>query len=66
MKHIANQLKNARTRQDIEIDRLAALTGLPADTIAAIEAGTLDVQISTLSKLSEILRCSFSIGDLSI
>lgn len=66
VKQIGNQLKNARTRQEIEIDQLAMLTGLPADTIAAIEAGTLDVQVSTLHKLSEVLRCSFAVGDMSI
>ncbi|CAG9620003.1 helix-turn-helix domain-containing protein [Sutcliffiella rhizosphaerae] len=66
MNHIATQLKNARTRQDIEVDQLAVLSGLSADTIHAIESGTIDVQVSTLRKLSEVLRCSFSVGDMSI
>ncbi|MDP4084101.1 MAG: helix-turn-helix transcriptional regulator [Bacillota bacterium] len=66
MDKIGNQLKEARIRQELERERLALLTGLNVETIAAIEEGALDVQISTLYKLSDVLKCSFEIGDISI
>jgi predicted transcriptional regulator len=63
---IGNQLITARTRRGIDQENLALLTGLNVYDIAAIEAGTVDVQVSTLHKLSEALKWSFSIGDVSI
>lgn len=66
MNNIGNQLFTARTRQGIDQENLALMTGLDMEIIAAIEAGTLDVQVSTLNKLSEALRCSFMVGDMSI
>ncbi|MDR6123235.1 helix-turn-helix transcriptional regulator [Neobacillus drentensis] len=66
MNNIGHQLKKIRVNREIEIERLASLSGLDADLITAIEDGELDVQISTLAKISEALNCSFSIGDVSI
>lgn len=66
MNNIGHQLKKIRLNREIEIDKLASLSGLDAETIAAIEEGDLDVQVSTLAKISNILNCSFSIGDVSI
>jgi transcriptional regulator with XRE-family HTH domain len=66
MNNIGHQLKKIRTNRELEIEKLAALSGLNAQTISAIEAGELDVHISTLAKLSDVLNCSFSIGDVSI
>lgn len=66
MNNIGLQLKNIRNNRELEIENLAVLSGIHADTISAIEAGELDVQISTLAKLSDVLNCSFSIGDVSI
>ncbi|OLS35600.1 helix-turn-helix domain-containing protein [Bacillus sp. MRMR6] len=66
MNHIGHQLQKIRTNREMEIENLAMLTGINADTLSAIEAGKLDVQISTLAKLSDVLNCSFSIGDVSI
>ena len=66
MNHIGHQLKKMRLNREIEIEKLALLSGLPAGTIAAIEEGELDVQVSTLAKISDVLNCSFSIGDVSI
>ncbi|HLO11642.1 MAG TPA: helix-turn-helix transcriptional regulator [Pseudoneobacillus sp.] len=66
MNNIGHQLKKIRVNREIEIERLASLSGLDADLITAIEDGDLDVQISTLAKISEALNCSFSIGDVSI
>jgi predicted transcriptional regulator len=66
MNNIGHQLKKIRVNREIEIEKLASLSGLDADLITAIEDGELDVQISTLAKISEALNCSFSIGDVSI
>lgn len=66
MDKIGSQLKEARIRQELETERLALLTGLNVETITAIEEGTIDAQISTLYKLSDALKCSFEIGDMSI
>ncbi|MEW9050628.1 MAG: helix-turn-helix transcriptional regulator [Neobacillus sp.] len=66
MNHIGLQLQKIRTNRELEIENLALLTGINADTLSAIEEGKLDVQISTLAKLSDVLNCSFSIGDVSI
>ena len=66
MNHIGHQLKKMRLNREIEIEKLALLSGLTAGTIAAIEKGELDVQVSTLAKISDVLNCSFSIGDVSI
>ncbi|WP_413299232.1 helix-turn-helix transcriptional regulator [Bacillus sp. 1P10SD] len=66
MNNIGHQLKKIRVNREIEIERLASLSGLDADLITAIEDGELDVQVSTLAKISEALNCSFSIGDVSI
>ncbi|MGG3564896.1 helix-turn-helix transcriptional regulator [Neobacillus rhizosphaerae] len=66
MNNIGHQLKKIRVNREIEIERLASLSGLDADLISAIEDGELDVQVSTLAKISEALNCSFSIGDVSI
>jgi len=66
MNNIGHQLKKIRLNREIEIDKLASLSGLNAETIAAIEEGDLDVQVSTLAKISAVLNCSFSIGDVSI
>ncbi|MDR7236784.1 helix-turn-helix domain-containing protein [Neobacillus drentensis] len=66
MNNIGHQLKKMRLNREIEIEKLALLSGLNAGTIAAIEEGELDVQVSTLAKISDVLNCSFSIGDVSI
>lgn len=66
MNNIGKQLITARTRRGIDQENLAVLTGLNVTDIAAIEAGTVDVQVSILHKLSEALKWSFSIGDMSI
>lgn len=66
MNNIGLQLKNIRMNRKMEIEKLAVLSGIQAGTISAIEAGELDVNISTLSKLSDVLNCTFSIGDVSI
>ena len=66
MNNIGHQLKQKRLNREIEIEKLALLSGLNAGTIAAIEEGELDVQVSTLAKISNVLNCSFSIGDVSI
>ncbi|MGG3467001.1 helix-turn-helix transcriptional regulator [Neobacillus pocheonensis] len=66
MNNIGHQLKKIRLNREIEIDKLASLSGLNAETIAAIEEGDLDVQVSILAKISNALNCSFSIGDVSI
>lgn len=66
MNNIGHQLKKIRLNREIEIERLALLSGLNAETIAAIEEGDLDVQVSTLAKISNVLNCTFSIGDVSI
>ncbi|PFP31162.1 hypothetical protein COJ96_01755 [Bacillus sp. AFS073361] len=66
MNHIGHQLKKMRLNREIEIEKLALLSGLSAGTIAAIEEGEVDVQVSTLAKISDVLNCSFSIGDVSI
>ncbi|MFK9093583.1 helix-turn-helix domain-containing protein [Bacillus salipaludis] len=66
MNNIGHQLKRMRVNREIEIEKLALLSGLNAETIAAIEDGELDVQVSTLAKISDVLNCTFSIGDVSI
>jgi transcriptional regulator with XRE-family HTH domain len=66
MNNIGHQLKKMRLIREIEIEKLALLSGLNAGTIAAIEEGELDVQVSILAKISDVLNCSFSIGDVSI
>jgi transcriptional regulator with XRE-family HTH domain len=66
MNNIGHQLKKMRLNREIEIEKLALLSGLNAGTIAAIEEGELDVQVSILAKISDVLNCSFSIGDVSI
>ncbi|ETI68886.1 helix-turn-helix domain-containing protein [Neobacillus vireti] len=66
MNNIGHQLKKIRLNREMEIEILASLSGLHTETIAAIEDGELDVQVSTLAKISEALNCSFSIGDVSI
>jgi transcriptional regulator with XRE-family HTH domain len=66
MNNIGHQLKKIRVNRELEVETLASLSGLDADLISAIEDGELDVQISTLAKISEALNCSFSIGDVSI
>jgi transcriptional regulator with XRE-family HTH domain len=66
MNNIGHQLKKMRLNREIEIEKLALLSGLTTGTIAAIEEGELDVQVSTLAKISDVLNCSFSIGDVSI
>jgi transcriptional regulator with XRE-family HTH domain len=66
MNHIGHQLKKMRLNREIDIEKLALLSGLDAGTITAIEEGELDVQVSMLAKISDVLNCSFSIGDVSI
>ncbi|MCL6572251.1 MAG: helix-turn-helix transcriptional regulator [Bacillus sp. (in: Bacteria)] len=66
MDNIGIQLKKIRLNREMEIDKLAWLSGLNAGTIAAIEEGDLDIQVSILTKISEALNCTFSIGDVSI
>lgn len=66
MNNIGHQLKKMRLNREIEIEKLAILSGLNTATISAIEEGELDVQVSTLAKISDVLNCSFSIGDVSI
>ncbi|MEH7502670.1 helix-turn-helix transcriptional regulator [Neobacillus drentensis] len=66
MNNIGHQLKKMRLNREIEIEKLALLSGLNAGTIEAIEEGELDVQVSILAKISDVLNCSFSIGDVSI
>ncbi|WP_066062473.1 helix-turn-helix domain-containing protein [Neobacillus soli] len=66
MNNIGHQLKKMRLNREIEIEKLAILSGLNTATIFAIEEGELDVQVSTLAKISDVLNCSFSIGDVSI
>lgn len=66
MNNIGHQLKKIRVNRELEIETLASLSGLEADLISAIEDGEMDVQISTLAKISDVLNCSFSIGDVSI
>jgi transcriptional regulator with XRE-family HTH domain len=66
MNNIGHQLKKIRLNREMEIERLAVLSGLNSETIAAIEEEELDVQISTLAKLSAALCCTFAIGDISI
>ena len=66
MNHIGHQLKKMRLNREIEIEKLALLSGLNAETITAIEKGELDVQISSLAKISDVLNCTFSMGDVSI
>jgi predicted transcriptional regulator len=66
MNSIGHQLKKMRLNREIEIEKLAHLSGLNVEMIAAIEEGELDVQVSTLAKLSSVLRCSFAVGDMSI
>ncbi|MDQ1145830.1 transcriptional regulator with XRE-family HTH domain [Bacillus sp. SORGH_AS 510] len=66
MNNIGHQLKKIRVNRELEIETLASLSGLDVDLITAIEDGELDVQISTLAKISDVLNCSFSIGDVSI
>ncbi|MEO2076188.1 MAG: helix-turn-helix transcriptional regulator [Bacillus sp. (in: firmicutes)] len=66
MNNIGHQLKKIRVNRELEIETLASLSGLDADLISAIEDGELDIQISTLAKISDVLNCSFSIGDVSI
>ncbi|WP_035446115.1 helix-turn-helix domain-containing protein [Bacillus sp. UNC41MFS5] len=66
MNHIGHQLKKMRLNREIDIEKLALLSGLTAGTIEAIEEGELDVQVSMLAKISDVLNCSFSIGDVSI
>lgn len=64
--NVGEQLRTARVRQDLKIEELAACSGVHIDTIKGIEEGLLDVNLSTLYKLSQALRCSFAIGDMSI
>ncbi|CAH2713720.1 hypothetical protein BACCIP111895_00874 [Neobacillus rhizosphaerae] len=66
MNNIGHQLKKIRLNRELEIEKLAFLSGLHAETIAAIEEGELDIQVSTLAKISDALNCTFSIGDVSI
>ena len=66
MEYIGHQLKYARERQNIDIEKLAQLVGVNEETIMAIEEGKLDTQVSILYKLSDILKVSFKIGDMSI
>jgi transcriptional regulator with XRE-family HTH domain len=66
MDNIGIQLKKIRLNREMEIDNLAWLSGLNAGTIAAIEEGEIDIQVSILAKISEALNCTFSIGDVSI
>jgi DNA-binding XRE family transcriptional regulator len=66
MDNISYQLKHARLKQNLKREELAFLTDLNVDTISAIEEERLDVPISILFKLSHVLKCSFTIGDMSI
>jgi len=66
MTNIGHQLKKIRLNREMEIEKLASLSGLEAETITAIEQGVLDIQVSDLYKISDVLRCSFAIGDMSI
>lgn len=66
MNSIGHQLKKIRLNRELEIEKLAYISGVNSETIAAIEEDTIDVQLSTLAKLSDALRCSFSVGDMSI
>jgi transcriptional regulator with XRE-family HTH domain len=66
MNNIGHQLKKIRTNREMELEKLAQASGISIDTLSLIEAGELDVQISTLAKISDVLNCSFSIGDVSI
>ncbi|MFZ7943038.1 MULTISPECIES: helix-turn-helix domain-containing protein [Bacillaceae] len=66
MNNIGHQLKKIRVNREMEIETLAFLSGLHAETIAAIEEGELDVQVSTLARISDVLNCTFSVGDVSI
>ncbi|WP_312469541.1 helix-turn-helix transcriptional regulator [Neobacillus sp.] len=66
MNNIGHQLKKIRLNRELEIEKLAILSGLHAETIAGIEEGELDIQVSTLAKISDALNCTFSIGDVSI
>ncbi|MDN3016309.1 helix-turn-helix transcriptional regulator [Paenibacillus sp. BSR1-1] len=66
MNNIGHQLKKIRLNREIEIEKLALLSGINAETIAAIEEGDQDVQVSILAKISNVLNCTFSIGEVSI
>lgn len=66
MNSIGRQLKKIRLNREMEVEKLAFLSGVKMDTITAIEEDELDVPVSTLAKLSDALRCSFAIGDVSI
>ena len=66
MNNIGHQLKKIRTNREMELEKLAQVSGIGINTLSLIEAGELDVQISTLAKISDVLNCSFSIGDVSI
>jgi transcriptional regulator with XRE-family HTH domain len=66
MTNIGHQLKKIRLNREMEIEKLASLSGLEAEKISAIEDGEMDVQVSDLYKISDVLRCSFAIGDMSI
>lgn len=66
MHSVGQQLKNIRLNRRMEIEKLAQLSGVTVETIRAIEENKLDVNVSILARLSDILRCTFAIGDISI
>ncbi|WML44298.1 helix-turn-helix transcriptional regulator [Neobacillus sp. PS3-40] len=66
MNNIGYQLKQARLKHQMDQEELAFLTDLHVETISAIEEEMVDVQVSILYKLSHVLKCTFSIGDMTI
>lgn len=66
MNTIGHQLKKIRLNREWEIEKVAILSGLSPETVIAIEEDEIDVQVSTLAKLSDALKCAFLVGDMSI
>lgn len=56
LKQLGPLIRKARTSQKISRDDLANFTGLHRNGIAKIENGTSDVRLSSLLKITQLLR----------
>lgn len=57
-KQLGKMIRAARKRQQVTQQELADFSGLHRNGIAKIEAGTVDVKVSTLLRIASLLRLS--------
>jgi transcriptional regulator with XRE-family HTH domain len=58
-KRFGNYLRQERKGRGLSLRRLAAQSGLPLSTVASVERGVSEPQLSTLCKISHGLGLSF-------